>query len=80
MTSREKFIEVANSLDDSYADFARCLYSEAYDEGIIEPVFDYMVHSSGCTTDDVLVYLDSLLGSPSTRVEIVDAACQVVAA
>ena len=80
-TSKEEFIEVANSLQDSYADFARCLYSEAFDEGLIEPVFNFMTTSSDCTTDEVLIYLDSLLGSPSTRLEIVDSeARQLVAA
>ena len=71
-TSKEEFTEVANSLQDSYADFARCLYSEAFDEGLIDPIYNYMKRTSNCTTDEVLIYLDTLLGSPSVRVEIVD--------
>ena len=69
-TSREEFIEVANSLRDSYADFARCLYSEVCDEGLTEQIYRYMKTTSNCTTDEVLVYLDTLLGSPIVRTEI----------
>ena len=80
-TSKEEFIEVANSLRDSYADFGRCLYSEVCDEGLTEQIYSYMKTTSNCTTDEVLVYLDTLLGSPIVRTEIAKkGSCQLVAA
>lgn len=71
MTSREQFFEVANSLTDVYPDFARCLYSEAYDEGLLDEIYSFMANNPSCTTDEVLLRLDDLLGNPCTVVGIV---------
>ena len=79
--SKIEFNEVANSLRDSYADFARCLYSEACDEGLTEQIYSYMKTTSNCTTDEVLTHLDALLGHPTVRVEIAEKhSCPLVAA
>lgn len=71
MTSKEEFFEVANSLDDAYPDFARCLYSEALYEGIIDHIYSYMKNNPTCSTDEVLFYLDNLLDNPRPLVGIV---------
>ena len=63
MTNRDMFIEVADSLPDAYENFGRCLYSEVLDEGVLEPVFNFMKSNSTCTTDEVLFYLEGLLES-----------------
>ena len=70
--NREKFIEVANSLHDVYPDFARCLYSEVYDEGLTEPIYSFMKKNPDSSTDEVLFYLDDLLGNPRPIVRVTD--------
>ena len=70
MTSREEFIEVANSLGDVYPGFSKCLYAEAYKQGLIDKIFTYMKQNSSCSTDEVLHYLDNLLGNPRPVIHI----------
>ena len=69
---KEEFIKVANSLHDAYTDFARCLYSEAYAEGLTEQIYSFIKKNPGSSTDEVLLYLDDLLGNPRPIVRVTD--------
>ena len=71
MISKDKFISAADSLYDSYAEFGRCLYSEAAAEGLTDSIYKFMITHNGSSTEEVLTYLDNALGNPRPVVKIV---------
>ena len=76
--SKEEFIQIVDSLHDSYTDFGRCLYAEAYEEGLVDKIYAFMKNNRNCSTDEVLMYLDDILGNPRPVVKILDTPCDEI--